>query len=111
MTFRRTTTALIATLALAAPQVALADGAGDQQYENPLPAPAPKKKPKATAPAAVAPAAAAAPAQTAAPASSTTAAAPAGELPRTGAPAGLVALAGAFMAATGLALRRRLPTA
>ena len=110
MTFRRTTTALIATLALTAPQVALADGAGDQQYENPLPAPVPKKKPKATTPA-VAPAAAAAPAQTAAPASTAPATTPAAELPRTGAPAGLVALAGAFMAATGLALRRRLPTA
>jgi LPXTG-motif cell wall-anchored protein len=88
-----------------APTAALADGAGDQQYQDPLAAPTtpskPKKKAVVTAPAATTPSAGTAPA----------ASAPArAQLPRTGAPAGLIALAGALMVVLGLALRRGVGT-
>jgi len=100
--------------ALAAPAAALAQGAGDEQYQDPFgdepsgqaeptPAttatPAPAQAPSAPAPTAT-PSAAQAPPATAAPA-------PSGELPRTGADAGWLALAGAVLLAAGLALRRR----
>jgi LPXTG-motif cell wall-anchored protein len=97
------------------PATALADGAGDEQYQDPLTAPStPKKKKKAatTAPA-TAPAATSAPAAAAAPTSATTTqttsapAASSQELPRTGAPAGLIGLAGATLIVSGAALRRR----
>ena len=101
----------IAALLALAPASALADGgAGDNQYQDPLVAPIAKKKQKTTssAPAASAPAAASAPpasapAASTAPASTTSAT----QLPRTGAPAGLVGLIGLTLLASGMALRRR----
>jgi LPXTG-motif cell wall-anchored protein len=107
--------AVLAALALLASPVAtaLADGAGDEQYQDPLTAPAtPKKKRKqssGTPAATTAPATSTAPATATAPASATQSAPPAAsdELPRTGAPAGLVALAGAVLSGAGLTLRRR----
>ena len=108
---------LCALLLAALPATAFADGgAGDNEYQDPLTAPStPHKKHKpATAPAATtAPAASTSPATSTAPASATSqlASAPAtstGELPRTGAPAGLIALTGAALLAAGLALRRRI---
>ncbi len=97
--------------ALAAPSAALAQGAGDEQYQDPFgdeqsePAPtatpAPAQAPSAPAPTATpSPTAAQAP-QQAAPAPS-----PTQQLPRTGVDAGLIALAGAVLLAAGLALRR-----
>ena len=101
--------------ALAAPSAALAQGAGDEQYEDPFgdeqsqqadPTPVPTATP-APAPAQPAPSAPAA-APTAAPSSAQapTQAAPSNELPRTGLDAGWIALAGAVLLASGLALRR-----
>jgi LPXTG-motif cell wall-anchored protein len=103
--------------ALAAPSAAFAQGAGDEQYQDPFgdeqsqeqpeptatatPAPA-QSAPSAPAPAATPSAAQPAPPQ----AASAQAPAPAGELPRTGADAGWLALAGAALLAAGLALRR-----
>lgn len=100
--------------ALAAPAAALAQGAGDEQYEDPFgdeqsqqaePTPAATATP---APAQSAPSAPAAPAPTAVPsaAQAPSQAAPAGELPRTGLDAGWIALGGAIVLAAGLALRR-----
>jgi LPXTG-motif cell wall-anchored protein len=96
---------------LAAPSAALAQGAGDEQYQDPFgdeqsePAPTPTATP---APAQSAPSA---PAPTAAPSASAaqapTQAAPAEQLPRTGTDAGWPALAGAVLLAAGLVLRRR----
>ena len=99
--------------ALAAPSAALAQGAGDEQYEDPFgdeqsqqePAPTATPAPAQPAPAPAQPA----PAQ---PAPSTPAPAPAQasasqQLPRTGVDAGWIALAGAASLAAGLALRRR----
>jgi hypothetical protein len=112
---RQGATAVLATLAvLAAPAAAFADGAGDQQYQDPLTAPSPQKKKKSTpttkAPAAASPTSgsgsasgSAQPGSTPTDTSSTR-----GQLPRTGVPAGLVALAGALMLAFGIALRRRV---
>jgi LPXTG-motif cell wall-anchored protein len=106
----------VALLLALVPATALADGAGDQQYQDPLTAPStPKKKKKAasTAPVSTTPAATTAPAASSAPAAATstpassTASASAQQLPRTGAPAGLVGLAGATLIASGAALRRR----
>ena len=95
--------------ALAAPSAALAQGAGDEQYQDPFgdeqsqpeptatPAPAPAQPaPAQPAPAQPAPAPAPAPAQ----ASQTE------QLPRTGADAGWLALAGIVLLAAGIALRR-----
>ena len=95
--------------ALAAPSAALAQGAGDEQYQDPFgdeqsqpeptatPAPAPAQPaPAQPAPAQPAPAPAPAPAQ----ASQTE------QLPRTGADAGWLALAGAVLLTAGLGLRR-----
>jgi LPXTG-motif cell wall-anchored protein len=111
---RGLTGTLAALLVLAAPSAALGDGAGDQQYQDPLAAPTTPQKPakkKAaaqTAPAATAPAVSRRTRRATAPAYS--APAPA-QLPRTGAPSGLIALAGALMVAAGVALRRRTATA
>ena len=101
--------------ALAAPSAALAQGAGDEQYEDPFgdeqsqqePAPTATPAPAQPAPAPAQPAPA--PAQ---PAPSTPAPAPAQasasqQLPRTGVDAGWIALAGAASLTAGLALRRR----
>ena len=104
--------------ALAAPSAAFAQGAGDEQYQDPFgdeqsqaeptptatPAPSqPAPSQAATAPTAT-PSTAQAPTQ-AAPAPAP-APAPAGELPRTGADATWLALAGFALLAAGLALRR-----
>jgi LPXTG-motif cell wall-anchored protein len=95
--------------ALAAPSAALAQGAGDEQYQDPFGDEQSEPTPTATpAPAQSAPSA---PAPTATPSASTaqapTQAAPApAQLPRTGVDAGWVALAGAVLLAAGLALRR-----
>jgi LPXTG-motif cell wall-anchored protein len=106
-------TTIIASLALAlTPAAAFADGAGDDQYQDPLAAPtAPKqtKKKASTAPAATttAPAAATAPIATSGTQAAPAASATASELPRTGAPVGLIGLAGAALVASGAVLRRR----
>ena len=96
---------------LAAPSAALAQGAGDEQYQDPFgdeqsqseptptatPAPAPAQPaPAHPAPAQPAPAPAPAPAQ----------ASQAEQLPRTGVGAGWIALAGIVLLAAGIALRR-----
>jgi len=100
--------------ALAAPSAALAQGAGDEQYQDPFgeeqpepsePAPAPTATPAPAQSAPSAPAPTATPSAAQAPTQA--APAPAGELPRTGADAGWLALAGAVLLAAGLALRRR----
>jgi len=109
---------MIAAVVLAAtPAAAFADGAGDEQYQDPFSAPKQTKKKAATAPATTAPAATAAPAAPTAPAStsssaaSATQAAPAATappmLPRTGAPAELIGLAGVVLVASGAVMRRR----
>jgi LPXTG-motif cell wall-anchored protein len=113
---RRALTTIAASLLLAlTPGAAFAQGAGDEQYQDPLTAPStpkqPKKKASPTAPATTtAPAATSAPTATSAPAATSTQAAPAQELPRTGAPAGLIGLAGATLILSGAALRRRTIT-
>jgi hypothetical protein len=112
---RRALTSIVAALLLAlVPATAFADGAGDQQYQDPLTAPATPKKVKkqaAATPVTTAPATTSAPAATTAPASSSstppTASASQGQLPRTGFPAGLLGLGGAALVASGAALRRR----
>lgn len=100
------------TLALA-PASALAAGAGDDQYQDPLAAPTTPaqqdEKPSTPTPSPSRSAAPAATTQTPA-AGASTPAASAQELPRTGIPAGLVALAGASLIGSGLALRRRTVT-
>ena len=98
-------------LALCAPAAALAQGAGDEQYQDPFGDEQSQSEPTPTATATPAPTQAPvtpsqpAPAPTAAPAPS---AAPSGgrQLPYTGADAGLLALAGAALVGAGLALRR-----
>jgi LPXTG-motif cell wall-anchored protein len=111
---RRALTSIAAALLLAlVPASAFAQGAGDEQYQDPLAAPTAPKKPKkkaATAPTSTTPAATTAPATATAtptPASTAQPSASAQELPRTGAPAGLIALSGATLIASGAALRRR----
>lgn len=105
---------LILLLALV-PATAFADGAGDEQYQDPLAAPTAPKKPKkqavTTAPTSTSttPAAATAPATASAPSSSSSSAsASAKELPRTGLPAGAIGLAGLTLIASGAMLRRRI---
>jgi LPXTG-motif cell wall-anchored protein len=102
--------------ALAAPSAALAQGAGDEQYEDPFgdeqsqqePAPTATPAPAQPAPAQPAPAqpAPAQPAPSAPPPAPAQASA-SQQLPRTGVEAGWIALAGAASLAAGLALRRR----
>jgi LPXTG-motif cell wall-anchored protein len=104
---------------LAAPGAALAQGggAGEEQYqdpfggeepqEQPAPEPAPTAAPAPAAPA-PAPATTGESAAESAPAPAPAASSGGGdELPRTGAPAGLVAAAGLALLAGGLLLRRR----
>ena len=96
--------------ALAAPSAALAQGAGDEQYQDPFGEeqadPTPTATPAPAAPGAPAPTATPSTAQ--APTQPAPAPAPAGEqLPRTGVDAGWIALAGCMLLAAGLALRRR----
>ena len=97
--------------ALAAPSAALAQGAGDEQYQDPFGDEQSEPAPTATATPAPAQSAPSAPAPTATPsvsaAQAPTQPAPAEQLPRTGADAGWLAVAGAMLLAAGLALRRR----
>jgi hypothetical protein len=100
-------------LALALPAAALAQGAGDEQYQDPFgdeqSQPTPTATPAPAQPPAT-PSQPAAPAATATPAPQTAPApAPASggrQLPYSGADAGLLALAGAALLGAGLALRR-----
>ena len=107
-------------LALASPAAALAQGAGDEQYQDPFggesqpsptATPAPTRAPSAPtqSQSQPTPAPVPAPATTAAPAPSTpvqSAPSSARTLPYSGADVGLLALAGAALLAAGLALRR-----
>jgi hypothetical protein len=106
---RRALTIIAAAALLAlTPASAIAQGAGDEQYQDPLTAPSAPTQTQTqttTAPSSTTPATTSAPAATTAPAS--TQAAPAQELPRTGAPAGLIGMAGAALIVSGAALRRR----
>jgi LPXTG-motif cell wall-anchored protein len=95
----------VALLLALVPAIAFADGAGDEQYQDPLTAPStPKKKKKA---ASTTPAATSAPASANATQTTSAPSASAQELPRTGAPAGLIGLAGATLIVSGAVLRRR----
>jgi hypothetical protein len=104
---------VVATLLALTPAAAFADGAGDDQYQDPLTAPTAPKQPKkkaTTAPAATTTTPAQAVAPTSTSGSQTTVPAASGssqELPRTGAPAGLIGLGGVMLVASGTALRRR----
>ena len=97
--------------ALAAPSAAIAQGAGDEQYQDPFGDEQSEPAPTATATPAPAQSAPSAPAPTSTPSASAAQAptqpAPAAQLPRTGADAGWLALAGAMLLAAGIALRRR----
>jgi LPXTG-motif cell wall-anchored protein len=119
---RALTSTAVALLLALAPTAGLADGggAGDNQYQDPLastttPAKAkPKKKVATTAPStattttpATTPASTTAPAATSGTSSSS---ASSRQLPRTGAPADLIGLAGAGLIAIGAVLRRRTST-
>jgi LPXTG-motif cell wall-anchored protein len=98
--------------ALAIPSAALAQGAGDEQYQDPFgeeqsqsePTPTATPVPAQPAPAQPAPAQPA-PAQPA-PAPAPAQASQAEQLPRTGVGAGWIALAGIVLLAAGIALRR-----
>ncbi len=107
--------ALATALALAVPGPALAQSAGDDQYQDPFAGEdqAQSQGGSSEQPSATEPAAPAAPAATAQPApggSGSDPAAPAAErrLPYTGADAGAVLLAGTILLAGGVALRVRL---
>ena len=103
---RRTVALLLAVSLLALPTAALAQSAGDEQYQDPFAQTdqpnGSQDQPAAQPDAAPAPATPAEPA-----ASSQQTAAP--TLPRTGFPAFLLASAGAMLLASGAALRRRVP--
>jgi outer membrane biosynthesis protein TonB len=115
---RRRLAALVAATLLAAPAPALAQSAGDEQYEDPFagenqsqpeptPTPTPTPAPAEPEPATSAPA----PESTAEPTAPAPAAAPASQpqqLPRTGLEAVPILAAGAVMLAGGVALRVRL---
>ena len=110
----RTAALVLAALALGvgAPG-ALAQGAGDDQYQDPLAAPSEpaQQEEQEPAPATSAPQPTTGGGSETAGASQTAdapaAAAPSEELPRTGPAAGLVGLAGVALAGAGAALRRR----
>jgi LPXTG-motif cell wall-anchored protein len=115
---RRTLPALVAALALGVSAPALAQSAGDEQYQDPFgggdsggettPPPSAPSTPSAPAPAPAAPAPASGP--TATTAQSTPSASSRSELPYTGSPvgAGLLAGVGGLLLAGGLTLRVRL---
>jgi Meckel syndrome type 1 protein len=120
---RRCLAALVAAGLLAAPAPALGQSAGDEQYQDPFagedqeqPSSSPDEPVQddgggATEPAAPAPDPAATgqePAPAPAPAESAPETAAQPELPRTGADAGAVLLAGSILLAGGVALRIRL---
>src|SRR3954454_10507013 len=104
--------------ALATPSAALAQGAGDDQYQDPFgdeqsqaaPTPTATPAPSQPAPSQAAPAPTATPSAAQAPSQPAPAPAPAPasaeELPRTGADAAWLAIAGVALLAAGLALRR-----
>jgi LPXTG-motif cell wall-anchored protein len=111
--FRRGLTALAATVALAcAPAAAYAQGAGDDQYEDPFgdeaqqeatPAPTPRRPAATATPAPVQPAA------TATPQPPSATATPAPTLPYTGVDESWpLAIAGALLLGAGITLRARL---
>jgi LPXTG-motif cell wall-anchored protein len=109
---RRGIACLLALAALGWPSAAWAQGAGDEQYQDPFgdepaqsedqgggepePAPAPQEAPESSGGAQPAQAPPAPPAEEGG-----------GQLPYTGVGTGLVALAGGALLASGLALRRR----
>jgi LPXTG-motif cell wall-anchored protein len=113
--------ALTVALVLAAPGAALAQSAGDEQYQDPFgndqeqPQPTPQPDTPSsssddagtTAQATPTPAATA-PAPTATTATTAQASVGQEQLPRTGADAGLIALGGAVLLVGGVALRRRV---
>jgi LPXTG-motif cell wall-anchored protein len=110
--------ALVAALALAVPAPALAQSAGDDQYQDPFggdsgesatPTPTPAA-PSATTPAPATPAPAAPAPSASASQAPAPAAQPAAELPYTGSPAdaGLLAGAGVLLLAGGIGLRMRV---
>jgi LPXTG-motif cell wall-anchored protein len=104
----------VVLLAGALPSAAVAQTAGDDQYQDPFggsATPPPQPPPAAPAPSTSAPSAPAAPSTaptTAPPAAATAAATPPAQLPYTGADAGLVALAGAALLGSGAFMRVRL---
>lgn len=101
--------AVAAVLFALLPAAAAAQSAGDEQYEDPLAGQQESEQPQPTAtpaPAAPAPDADSAQAPAPAPAPATPSAG-AAQLPRTGADPLLAALAGAFLLASGAALRLR----
>jgi len=109
---------LVAAAVLALPAAAWGQSAGDDQYQDPFGGgsgqgggggggDSSQDEPEAPAPAAPAPEAAPAPAPTAAPAQ-TDQASSQEQLPRTGADAGLLALGGTVLLASGVALRVRV---
>ena len=110
MTRLRSTIVLAALLlALVTPAAALAQGAGDEQYQDPFGDEQSQPTPTATpAPTQAPPAPSqSAPAPTATPAPAAQSPPPSGrQLPYTGTDAGLLALAGAALLGAGLALRR-----
>jgi hypothetical protein len=108
----RRTVSLAAVLLALTPAAALAQSAGDEQYQDPFQDEQSQATPTATpAPAqpAQAPAATAAPAQAApAPAAATAAPAQAAQLPRTGRDALVPGLGGLVLLSAGVALRARV---
>jgi LPXTG-motif cell wall-anchored protein len=105
MRFRRTA-AVVAALVLAFPALALADSAGDNQYQDPL-ANSPQKQ-KTTQTTTPAPVTSPAPAATssAPPQSATASASSSGTLPRTGFPVAPLVVLGAALIGAGLIVRR-----
>jgi hypothetical protein len=106
----RRTAALLISLALVFPAAALADSAGDNQYQDPLgntPA-KPKTPTSTTTPPATTPSTSPAPATTPAPSSATQSATAqsSGTLPRTGFPVGPVLALGAALVGAGFLIRR-----
>jgi hypothetical protein len=110
----RRTAALVAALALAFPAAALADSAGDNQYQDPLansPSKPQKKKTTTTTPSAPATApATTSPAPSSSSSSSSSASSAAsqssGTLPRTGLPLAPLAAGGLALIGAGLLIRR-----
>ena len=113
MTPRKLTALLASLFLLASPATALAQSAGDEQYVDPIEEPAPPSDGGGETPSGsgTAPSAPSAPAAPAAPTEPGTTATPtaAGELPRTGMDAVLIALAGCALLLAGLGVRLALP--
>jgi LPXTG-motif cell wall-anchored protein len=102
---RRRISVLIAALALAAPGTALAQSAGDEQYQDPFGGDDQNQGGGSDTPSASGGAAQATPTPTTAPVEASAAAQ---QLPRTGGDPELPAIAGAVLLAGGVALRLRL---